>query len=45
MKKYKTATSDAFIQVNDLDAIRPVFEMCWSAMLAVYSVLLEESDD
>jgi len=31
--------------VNDTDPIRPMFEATWSANLAVFSVLLEESDD
>ena len=44
MKKYK-GSSDVFVQVNDTEAVRPLFEMCWSAMLAVFSVLLEESED
>jgi brefeldin A-inhibited guanine nucleotide-exchange protein len=31
--------------VNDISILRPFFEMAWSAMLAVFSVLLEESDE
>ena len=34
-----------FVMVNDTEPIRPMFENTWSANLAVFSVLLEESDD
>ena len=34
-----------FILVNNSDAIGPLFESCWSAMFAVFSMLLEEHDD
>lgn len=38
-------TNQQFILVNDTEPIRPMFENTWSANLAVFSVLLEESDD
>jgi brefeldin A-inhibited guanine nucleotide-exchange protein len=43
MKEKKKATQ--FILVNDSQAIGPLYESCWSAMFAVFSVLLEEHDD
>lgn len=43
MKEKKKTTQ--FILVNDSEAIGPLFESCWSAMFAVFSVLLEEHDD
>jgi brefeldin A-inhibited guanine nucleotide-exchange protein len=33
------------VLVTDTEPIRPMFENTWSANLAVFSVLLEESDD
>lgn len=41
-KKRKTTQ---FTLVNDSQAIGPLFESCWSAMFAVFSVLLEEQND
>jgi Sec7-like guanine-nucleotide exchange factor len=41
-KKRKTTQ---FTLVNDSQAIGPLFESCWSAMFAVFSVLLEEQSD
>lgn len=43
MKEKKKTTE--FILVNNSDAIGPLFESCWSAMFAVFSMLLEEHDD
>lgn len=43
MKEKKKTTQ--FVLVNDSEAIGPLFESCWSAMFAVFSVLLEEHDD
>lgn len=37
--------STEFVLVNSTDPIRLMFEACWSAMLAVLSMLLEENDD
>ncbi len=34
-----------FELVNDTEPIKPMFENTWSANLAVFSVLLEETDD
>ena len=51
IKQQKTAATVAgvsnsqFLLVNDTEPIRPLFENTWSANLAVFSVLLEESDD
>ena len=42
--KNKFSTS-MFVLVNDTEPIKPMFEATWSANLAVFSVLLEESDD
>ena len=39
------ASKQQFLLVNDTEPIRPMFENTWSANLAVFSVLLEESDD
>jgi brefeldin A-inhibited guanine nucleotide-exchange protein len=41
----KKRNIDQFVLVNDTEPIRPMFEAIWSANLAVFSVLLEESDD
>lgn len=38
-------TNVEFTLVNDTEPIRPMFENTWSANLAVFSVLLEETDD
>lgn len=38
-------THAEFILVNDTEPIKPMFENTWSANLAVFSVLLEETDD
>jgi len=38
-------TNEQFMLVNDTEPIRPMFQNTWSANLAVFSVLLEESDD
>jgi brefeldin A-inhibited guanine nucleotide-exchange protein len=43
MKEKKKTTQ--FILVNDSEAVGPLFESCWSAMFAVFSMLLEEHDD
>lgn len=43
MKEKRKTTH--FILVNNSQAIGPLFESCWSAMFAVFSVLLEEHDD
>lgn len=43
MKDKKKTTQ--FILVNNSEAIGPLFESCWSAMFAVFSMLLEEHDD
>ncbi len=40
-----SSSSSQFVLVNDTEPIRPMFENTWSANLAVFSVLLEESDD
>lgn len=45
IKQQKTASSQQFVLVADTEPIRPMFENTWSANLAVFSVLLEESDD
>ena len=34
-----------FILVKDMEPVKPMFEDTWSANLAVFSVLLEESED
>ena len=39
------SANNQFVLVNDTEPIRPMFENTWSANLAVFSVLLEESDD
>ena len=44
LMKEKKKTSQ-FVLVNDSQAIGPLFESCWSAMFAVFSVLLEEHED
>ena len=44
LMKDKKKTSQ-FILVNDSEAIGPLFQSCWSAMFAVFSMLLEEHDD
>ena len=38
-------SNSQYILINDTEPIRPMFENTWSANLAVFSVLLEESDD
>ena len=43
MREKKKTTQ--FTLVNDSLAIGPLFESCWSAMFAVFSVLLEEQND
>ncbi len=44
-QKIGNISNQQFILVNDTEPIRPMFENTWSANLAVFSVLLEESDD
>jgi brefeldin A-inhibited guanine nucleotide-exchange protein len=41
----KTHEMDLFVLVNDTEHIKTMFEDTWSANLAVFSVLLEESDE
>ena len=43
MKEKKKSTQ--FTLVNSSEAIGPLFESWWSAMFAVFSMLLEEHDD
>lgn len=43
--KNKKGHNVQFVLVNDTEPIRPMFENTWSANLAVFSVLLEETDD
>jgi len=43
--KENKSQNTQFLLVNDTEPIRPMFENTWSANLAVFSVLLEESDD
>jgi brefeldin A-inhibited guanine nucleotide-exchange protein len=44
-KGSKKEQSDQFILVTETEHIKTMFEDTWSANLAVFSVLLEESDD
>lgn len=44
-KSDQAQQSSLFILCNDTEPIKPLFENIWSANLAVFSVLLEESDD
>jgi len=45
VKMIKQRGTSQFILVHDTDSIRAMFEYIWSANLAVFSVLLEESED
>lgn len=35
----------AYITVTDPEYIRPMFEVTWGAMLALFSILLEQNDE
>mmetsp|Transcript_20573 Transcript_20573/g.31359 ORF Transcript_20573/g.31359 Transcript_20573/m.31359 type:complete len:132 (+) Transcript_20573:2008-2403(+) len=37
--------NNKFVLIKDISTIRPMFENTWMANLAVFSVVLEESDD
>ena len=39
------ASSNVFISVEDIFAIKPLFENIWTVNLAVFSVILEETQD
>ena len=41
----KDNKNNKFILVKDISTIRPMFENTWSANLAVFSVVLDETDD
>jgi len=38
-------SSSKFIMIKDISSIKPMFEHTWSANLAVFSVVLDETDD
>lgn len=38
-------SNEYFLSVDDSKPIRPLFENIWSANLATFSVLLEETND
>lgn len=39
------ANNSVYIRVENADPIRPMFENIWSANLAVFGMILEESTD
>jgi hypothetical protein len=41
----KHGNAGVFLLINDTEPIKPMFEQTWSAILAVFSVHLEETED